>query len=75
MQQSGRTLNARAEVYKKVRSLAHELQISFIATILPVYSIPEGLDSSRDHSSGDGQIVLPTSFYRDDGFATRKKSL
>jgi hypothetical protein len=69
-----RVFNARAEVYKKVRSLAHELQISFIATILPVYTIPEG--ATRDKVTEDGQL-FPTPFYRDDGFVatTRKKSI
>ena len=50
---SERVLDARTNVYKKIRLLAHELEISFTAPVMPVYTLAER------RSSVDEEVMPP----------------
>ncbi len=65
-QQIARVVNARTEVYKKMRNLANELEMSFITTILPVYTVAEP-SSTDDQSEPIDTKPNKYPFFRGDG--------
>lgn len=54
-QQITRVLGARTAFYKKLRSLAREMQISFSSPMIPIYNVPE-------RKSTDEEVIGPPMF-------------
>jgi small-conductance mechanosensitive channel len=48
LSQPERVVDARTAFYKRIRSLAHELEISYTSAVLPVYTIAERINTKKN---------------------------